>query len=58
MQHLMQGHNVDAAIGQVERIHVALADLGIPYMGAGQVGAGQGQHLDRLVNAQAAFDMG
>ena len=58
VQHVMDGDDVEAVGLEGQGIHVALADLGIVDAGAGEVGAGQRQHLAALVDADRALDLG
>ena len=58
VQHVMDGDDVEAVGIERQGVHVALADFGIVDAGAGQVGAGQRQHLAALVDADRALDLG
>ena len=54
----MDGDDVEAVGLEGQGIHVALADLGIVEAGAGEVGAGERQHLAALVDADRLLDLG
>ena len=58
MQDVMDGHHIEAIGLERQGIHVALANLDIVEAGAREVGAGQRQHLARLVDAYRLFDLG
>ena len=58
VQDVMDGDDIEAVGLERQRIHVALADLDIVEAGAGEVGAGQRQHLAALVDADGLLDLG
>ncbi len=56
VQHLMDDDDVERVPRKAERVEVALAHPAVAQAGTIEVGAGDGEHLERLVEPEAVLD--
>ncbi len=56
VEDLMDDDDVERVAGQAERVEVALTHPAVPQPGTVEVGAGDGEHLERLVEAESVLD--